>query len=292
MSSITNCPVCQTQFVVTDEQLSQYNGKVRCGNCLNVFDATVQIIELEETQTETDLNALNETISYDIALEPTLQDNYGNESGVNEIFTHKDIDLESTEAKGSKTEKNLNFIPPSQPSNFDDLADKSKLKPKKIFKKSRIWLMFLFALILLFVAIAQSVYFLRNDIATYYPKTKPYLVKICEKIACSIDLPKKIEFIEIDDSDIQEDSNYAGLMHLSSTLINQASFQQAYPNLELTLTDTEDKPKLRRFFKPIEYLPAHTNIAKGLAPGEEFKIKLAMTTHGETVAGYRVFVTY
>ncbi len=292
MSSITNCPVCQTQFVVTDEQLSQYNGKVRCGNCLNVFDATVQIIELEETQTETDLNALNETISYDVALEPTLQDNHGNESDINEIFTHQDIDLESTEAKSSKTKKNLNFIPPSQPSNFDDLADKSKLKPKKIFKRSHIWLMVLLSLILLFVAIAQSVYFLRNDIAIYYPKTKPYLVQICEKLACSIDLTKKIEFIVIDDSDIQEDAVYAGLMHLSSTLINQASFQQAYPNLELTLTDTEDKPKLRRFFKPIEYLPAHTNIAKGLAPGEEFKIKLAMTTHGETVAGYRVFVTY
>lgn len=292
MSSITNCPFCQTQFVVTDEQLSQYNGKVRCGNCLNVFDATVQIIELEETQTETDLNALNETISYDVALEPTLQDNHGNESDINEIFTHQDIDLESTEAKSSKTEKNLNFIPPSQPSNFDDLADKSKLKPKKIFKRSHIWLMVLFALILLFVAIAQSVYFLRNDIAIYYPKTKPYLVQICEKLACSIDLTEKIEFIVIDDSDIQEDAVYAGLMHLSSTLINQASFQQAYPNLELTLTDTEDKPKLRRFFKPIEYLPAHTNIAKGLAPGEEVKIKLAMTTHGETVAGYRVFVTY
>lgn len=292
MSSITNCPVCQTQFVVTDEQLSQYNGKVRCGNCLNVFDATVQIIELEETQTETDLNALNETISYDVALEPTLQDNHGNESDINEIFTHQDIDLESTEAKSIKTKKNLNFIPPSQPSNFDDLADKSKLKPKKIFKRSHIWLMVLLSLILLFVAIAQSVYFLRNDIAIYYPKTKPYLVQICEKLACSIDLTKKIEFIVIDDSDIQEDAVYAGLMHLSSTLINQASFQQAYPNLELTLTDTEDKPKLRRFFKPIEYLPAHTNIAKGLAPGEEFKIKLAMTTHGETVAGYRVFVTY
>ena len=295
MSSITNCPVCQTQFVVTDEQLSQYNGKVRCGNCLNVFDATVQIVELEETQTETDSTDstdLIETISYDVALEQTSQDNHGNESYINEISTNKDINFESTEAKNSKTEQNLSFIAPSQPSNFDDLADKSKLKPKKIFKKSRIWLMVLFALILLFVAITQSVYFLRNDIAIYYPKTKPYLVQICEKLTCSIDLPKKIEFIVIDDSDIQEDADYVGLMRLSSTLINQAGFQQAYPNLELTLTDTEDKPKLRRFFKPIEYLPAHTNIAKGLAPGEEVKIKLAMTTNGETVAGYRVFVTY
>jgi hypothetical protein len=153
-------------------------------------------------------------------------------------------------------------------------------------------LWFFFAAMLLLAAIAQSIYFLRNQIAIYYPNTKPMLAKACAQIGCNIDLPKKIELIVIDDSDIQEDTNYAGLMRLSSTLINQAGFNQAYPNLELTLTDTEDKPKLRRMFKPTEYLPANTNIAIGLAPGEEIKVKLAMSTHGVTVAGYRVFVTY
>ena len=152
--------------------------------------------------------------------------------------------------------------------------------------------MFLLALILLLAAMLQSIYFLRNDIAIYYPSTKPFLIKICQPLACSIDLPQKIELIVIDDSDMQEDKTYAGLMRLSSTLINQAAFNQAFPNLEVTLTDTDDKPKLRRVFKPIEYLPEHADIKNGIAPNEEIKIKLAITTDNIAVAGYRIFVTY
>ncbi|WP_372999169.1 DUF3426 domain-containing protein [Marinobacter sp.] len=35
----TQCPNCQTRFRVTDEQLGIAKGKVRCGNCMNVFNA-------------------------------------------------------------------------------------------------------------------------------------------------------------------------------------------------------------------------------------------------------------
>ncbi|HPV31989.1 MAG TPA: zinc-ribbon domain-containing protein, partial [Methylotenera sp.] len=45
MSNITNCPNCQTQFVVSKKQLKQYQGKVRCGHCLHVFDATMHMVE-------------------------------------------------------------------------------------------------------------------------------------------------------------------------------------------------------------------------------------------------------
>ena len=45
MSNITLCPNCQTQFVVTKKQLKQYQGKVRCGHCLHVFDATLHMVE-------------------------------------------------------------------------------------------------------------------------------------------------------------------------------------------------------------------------------------------------------
>ena len=295
MRSITNCPACQTQFVVTDEQLNQHGGKVRCGKCLNVFDATQQIVESDEN----DLESVDDSNSYELVvdqpqsekpkLDETEPTNVISEEMASEEQVTEEKDTKNTNAD---THHTLTTVADAQPSNFDDLADKSKLNPSKITKRSRLWILALLVFILLLTAVAQSVYFLRNEIAIYYPKLKPYLVQACEKIACSIDLPKKIEFIVIDDSDIQEDAHYVGLMRLSSTLINQAGFSQAYPNIELTLTDTEDKPKLRRFFKPSEYLAANTNIASGLGPGEEVKIKLAMTTHGETVAGYRVFVTY
>lgn len=35
----TRCPNCDTRFRVTDEQLSVAKGKVRCGNCMEVFNA-------------------------------------------------------------------------------------------------------------------------------------------------------------------------------------------------------------------------------------------------------------
>ena len=35
----TRCPKCDTRFRVTDEQLSIAKGKVRCGNCMEVFNA-------------------------------------------------------------------------------------------------------------------------------------------------------------------------------------------------------------------------------------------------------------
>jgi len=36
---ITQCPKCQTSFKVKEEQLKVANGLVRCGSCLNVFNA-------------------------------------------------------------------------------------------------------------------------------------------------------------------------------------------------------------------------------------------------------------
>ena len=244
MQSITHCPACQTQFVVTEEQLNQHDGAVRCGHCLHVFNAAEQLVKAEESNTK-ELNT--KVLATNVA----------------------EIEVQADQ--------------------YDYLAVQAT--PVLSTKKSPVLLWILLALMFL-TAIAQSVYFLRHQIAMYYPNIKPHLVRVCEKIGCSIDLPKKIALILIDDSDIQEDAEHAGVMRLSTTLINQAGFYQAYPNLELTLTDVEDKPKLRRIFKPIEYLPAKTDIALGLAAGAVVKVKLAMTSQGIAVAGYRVFVSY
>ena len=260
MRAVTHCPACQTEFFVTEDQLNKHNGQARCGQCLHVFDARAEIVE-----------------------SGALSDNISEAPNTEKVLLAPDIELPV------KSTEDI-FVGDYQLSNFDDLADKSKLNSSK-YRKSRPVFKVLI-LLLVIVALAQSIYFLRSEIAIYYPMLKPYLVKACAPLHCTIELPAKIEFIVIDDSDMQEDADYKGLMRLSSTLINQASFSQAYPKLELTLTDVEDKPKLRRIFNPSEYLPEHTDISRGLPPREEVKIRLAMTTKGESVAGYRVYVSY
>lgn len=264
MSAITNCPACHTQFVVTEEQLNQHNGKVRCGQCLHVFNAKDELIE-SSTATEAGSETADDDVTTEISEQPVA------------IVLDSDADDIVNRALSKDSQDNY----------FN--ADNKKIKPTSA---AVAWFMGLFALTLLLAALVQSIYFFRTELAVYYPKTKIYLVQACEKIGCRIDLPKKIDLIVIDDSDMQEDANYVGLIHLSSTLINQANFNQAYPNIELTLTDIDDAPKLRRIFKPNEYISSSADIAKGLAAGEEVKVKLAITAQGTAVAGYRVFVSY
>lgn len=253
MRAITHCPACQTEFFVNETQLAQHQGKVRCGECLHVFDATEQLIPSPADEA-----------SIKLVVEPSASKNKASFS-----FASSNTSLED------------------QPYN----ADESALAPSAPAKGSRL-VAILLASSLGLVVIAQASYFLRNDIALYYPKLKPILVQACVPLACSIELPKKIDLIVIDDSNLQEDETHTGLIHLSSTLINQATFNQAYPNLEVTLTDTEDKPQLRRIFKPTEYLPADSNLSAGITAKEPLKIELAISTADVAVAGYRVAVSY
>ena len=275
MTNVTNCPSCQTQFVVTDEQLSQYNGKVRCGNCLHVFDATKELVDVNE--------ATNETSEADYTV---LSDDE------EIVITYPDT-VETPEFKDEVSHIVDNaFINDAQLNEHQASYFEKLNNDKKINSPLYKWLLGVAALILLIAAILQGLYYWRNDIAMYYPTFKPFLTQVCEKLGCSIEFPKKIEFIIIDDSDMQEDADHEGVIHFTSTLINQAGFIQSYPNIELTLTDVEDKPKLRRIFKPAEYLPQHTDVALGLPAGAEIKVKLALTAQNEPVAGYRIAVNY
>lgn len=172
---------------------------------------------------------------------------------------------------------------------IEDLSTDPKFqaaKPKRIG-----WLLLL-AVLLLLLVILQSIYFSRAKIAADYPQFKPYLVQACAQLHCKINLPQQVDLLTIDDSDMQESDDYQDVIHFSSLLINNANHVQAYPNIELTLTDIDDKPVLRKLVKPEEYLKLGNDIANGLAGREEVRINLAINVHALSVAGYRVLLTY
>ena len=258
MRAITLCPVCQTQFFITQDQLTKHDGQVRCGLCLHVFNANSHKLDTEAVSS------------------------ISNESNLAHIPLVQDSTL-------PVNEETVSVNPPNTPT--DTQLDQPLIIPAQpIASRARLW--FLYATLLLVAILVQSVFFLRSEIASYYPPSKSYLVQLCQKLGCSIHLLKNIDLLVIDDSDIKEDMNYPGLLHVSSTLLSQARYYLAYPNIELTLTDIEDKPQLRRIFKPEEYLPAQGDIANGIPPGSEVKINLAIMAQGHSLAGYRVLLNY
>jgi len=159
-------------------------------------------------------------------------------------------------------------------------------------RRKPIWLLVPLLALLLAGALGQTAYFLRTEIAAHYPPMRPWLEQACRHLACVVELPRQADLLSIEDSDLQDDAEHAGVLVLVSALYNRAPYPQAYPLLELTLTDTYDKPVLRRTFAPQEYLPAGTDIKAGIAAGGEIRSRLPLEVAGEKPAGYRLYVRY
>ena len=262
MNFVTVCPACATCFRIQSQQLAARQGKVRCGKCGEAFDALERLAE-EHEELPTDITAEAQTT------EP--EEKLG-------AYTYTLVD------------KTLDSELESSPASEVDIAPTVILQPA--VATPRHWPVPVLLMALILLACLQTLFYLRTPIAARWPAVKPYLVAACDTFGCKVPLPAQPDLLAIDDSDLQEDAEYQGLLRFSSVIINKADFTQAYPLLELTLTDGADQPVLRRTFSPKEYLPSETNIAAGLAAADEIRIKLALSVDEVSIAGYRAFVTY
>lgn len=146
--------------------------------------------------------------------------------------------------------------------------------------------------ILALLLLAQVAYALRNPIAAHLPQTKPALLAICRTLGCRIGLPAQIDAISIESSELQAQPATAGTLALTLLLRNRSSTVQAWPNIELTLHDGNQRAILRRVFTPREFPLSAADIAKGFAADSEQSIRLSFRLTELTAAGYRVVLFY
>lgn len=283
MNYITSCPECKTQFLLNTEHLKAHRGKVQCGHCEHVFNAKNRLTEISD-----DIRSPEE---YQASLDKTDQtvkeyEDYPESSPIEEIEISDNtnyIGEFSSETPDKASDKAV------KPIVIEDLTTDPKFSGKKT--KHNIWLSLL-SILLLILASLQSIYFMRTKLAAEYPQFKPFLVQACTSLNCKVALPQDLNLLVIDDSDMQEDENYQGVINFSSSLINNANYAQMYPNIELTLTNLDDQPVLRRLIKPAEYLQTKTDLSAGIDAREEIRVKLAIHASDIPVAGYRVLLVY
>jgi predicted Zn finger-like uncharacterized protein len=300
MNYITSCPACETQFLLTKEHLKAHRGKVQCGNCEHIFNAKNRLTEISDD--------IHSAAEYQASLESqanqTLED--AGDKPIGDVLNNvletvpnlenlNTIDPDSTTTASYTSQRIPEIIEAEavgslqRPTVIEDLTADPKFRQPKT--KLSLW-QALFCLLLAILAGLQTIYSTRTKIAAEYPQFKPYLVQACSALKCEIELPKNLDFFTIDDSDMQEDDTHQNVINFSSLLINNAPYTQAYPNIELTLTDTNDQPVLRRVIKPSEYLATSTNAASGIISREEERIRLAINVTDLAVAGYRVLLVY
>lgn len=145
---------------------------------------------------------------------------------------------------------------------------------------------------LLLGLLAQSAYVFRDQIAAWLPASKPILAEACTHLGCQVGLPAQIEAVSIESSELQTLSANAKTFVLTILLRNHSATEQAWPNVELTLNDTNEKPIARRVFLPREYLKEPADAKKGFAARSEQPVKLHFELAQLKASGYRVYLFY
>lgn len=122
-SQLTQCPHCKASFKVSSEQLNAAKGKVRCGACLNVFDAIAYQI------TPSVKNEASTTTDNDDQL--ILQDDFATELDNAEEPKFDASDLDMSEFDTTEFEKFEAYIsePAARPAKAEPLKPIPAAKP-------------------------------------------------------------------------------------------------------------------------------------------------------------------
>lgn len=149
----------------------------------------------------------------------------------------------------------------------------------------------LLAVLLLLLLVAQLAVHQRDRLAAWQPALRPVLEQLCRPLGCRVGLPRRIEALVIDSSAFSRLA--PNTYRLAFTLRNAAALHVALPALELTLTDTQDQPLLRRVLGPAELGPQAPAL---LGAGAEWSSTLTLVVEpgagGARVAGYRLLAFY
>ncbi|MCZ2497826.1 DUF3426 domain-containing protein [Xylophilus sp. Kf1] len=148
------------------------------------------------------------------------------------------------------------------------------------------------ALVCALLAAALGLQFLhaeRDRLAAYLPGLKPLLVSLCVPLRCEVLPLQRIDAVVIDASSFNKARGE--LFQFDVELRNTATVPLAMPALELTLTDSQDQPLVRRVLLPAE-LRAPRELASSGAWSGSLPVALQTPVSADRVAGYRVLAFY
>ncbi|MBL8477191.1 MAG: zinc-ribbon domain-containing protein [Methyloversatilis sp.] len=146
-------------------------------------------------------------------------------------------------------------------------------------------------LLLALLATGQLAYHFRTELALAQPALKPVFEQACARMGCSVPAPREPDKVSIEASELTPEPGREPLLRLSALLRNTAAFEQEWPHLELTLTDTGDRAVVRRVLTPSEFLPPDAR-AKGFAPASEQTVGVLVDPAESGASGYRLYAFY
>jgi predicted Zn finger-like uncharacterized protein len=271
----TRCPQCETVFRVTPQQLQASSGQVRCGKCQEVFDAFAALsAQLPAPEPRAAPSPPGP--------QPAGPDGpAGRRSGAASAAA-----LAAERAAASQADA----VMPGEPVTLT-LPDELFGAPPVPAARRGLWAGG--SLLLLAALAAQAIWFFPGELLARLPTAEPQVRTFCAWTGCRVALPRLPDQLFIEASDLQMlDPARPSEVLLTATIRNRAPRAQAFPLLELTLTNALNEPTARKVFGPEVYLASGFDRARGLGADQEVSLRLYLDTGAVKATGYRLYLFF
>ena len=304
MSLVTRCPRCKTLFHVVPVQLQARAGQVRCGRCMHVFDG-FQALAVEQA------NAISDPVRFEPDAVATGGAAAPETSAAPASAAKPDPAAAATPASPvtptAAATPAASAAPESKPDSrpetaaepaapprrrlreFADTQITGPLREKLLRRPSPHARQLAFCALLAVLLAVQMAYAFRSQLAARYPVVRSALTSVCGLAGCSVSLPQRPDLVKIEASDVHMiDAARPSLIQLTATLRSYASYDLAYPALDLVLTNANEHALARRIFVPAEYLDETRDPQAGVPPRAEITVALDIDTGDLNAAGFRL----
>ena len=250
----TQCPHCETIFVLTQAQLDARAGRVRCGQCQQVFRGDQYMFDTLPVRVAGDAAA----------------------------------DGDDTRSTQSHAQPRHFAAAPAddfmEDSRIPTVADLAWLQAQAQRPRPRRLVWGLASLLMILVALAQYAYFERATLLQR-PTLHAYLTRACDAIGCTVPLASDVAQLELVDVDVAPHPEFAQALTVTGVLVNHAAFAQRLPRLEVSFSDAQGVTLARRLFDAEAYAPQPVH---KLAPRERIPVKLELTKPAADAVGYEI----
>lgn len=247
----TCCDQCNSRFRITEAQLTQVYGQVRCGECGAVFNSLLTLKNYQDELPPDDFDRLS-ALGLD-----TPETNAENQTeSLTEAHSRRQLSLHEA-MYGSERRSMFTFGPLT-------------------------W--FIAILLLSALGIAQAIYYQRYQLIED-PRFQQQVINLCRILPCAEDQFSSSEQLRLLERNVFTHPVVSNALMVTGSFINQAPFAQKMPDLLISLFDVQGKTIANRLFKPTEYLLEDRN-RSAIPPQSPIQFRLEVVDPGTDALTY------
>jgi len=141
------------------------------------------------------------------------------------------------------------------------------------------------SVLMMLVFLGQAIYFKHNELGQI-SQLRPWIQMFCKHASCELSMQTDIGQIELLGQDIRSHPKNEKALLVSATIINNASFTQPYPGLQLSFSDMNGVKVATRNFMPKDYLPSKYSSKKGMESNIPIQLELELVDPGKSAVNF------